>query len=113
MNIPDDCVVVKTLPTVKGTHVGTWFIREGEVKTIPLHLYNLIPDKLELLENPHNLNIGSKPKEKPEPEEEPVDLDKEVKDVTDAILDGDIVKAGDETKDLIKKVKNIAKKNKK
>ena len=120
MNIPNDCLVVKPKKDISPFTYLTWNSHNCP-KTIPLDIYKLKKHKLDIVDDPHSLVLQDKaeptPEEKPMAKstfERPVDIEKEVKDVTDALLDGDIVKAGEETKDLIKKVKASGKgKNKK
>ena len=110
--IPNDCLIVKPKEGVASfTHL-TWN-SNGCPKTIPLDIYKLNEYRLVIVEDPNNLI----PKTEPEPEEkepQPPDLIKETKDVTDALLEGDITKANKEAKDLMDKVKKVGKgKNKK
>lgn len=107
MTIPSDCLVVEPNEGVSPfTHL-TWNSHNCP-KAIPLDIYELNKYRLTIVKDPHNLILKETiepEKIQPEPEDKEVDLEKEVKDVTDALLDKDIVTAGKETKDLIEKVK--------
>ena len=131
--IPNDCLIVKPKKDVSPfTHL-TWN-SNGCPKTIPKHIYELNEYRLDIVEDPHYL-VWPDPKieaqkaaekekaaankdkdaekeeneEEKEPEKAPVDLEKEVKDVTDAVKEGDLTKATDEVKDLFEKVKGHGK----
>jgi len=108
--IPTDCVIVKLKAGVSHFTSYTWN-SHGTPKTIPLDLYYLNKDRLDVVDDPYNLlekvTVKEKPKEEiPEKTEETVDesfdLVKEIKDVVD------------EAEDLVSKVKKRGKgKNKK
>ena len=108
--IPNDCLIVKPKEGVSPfTHL-TWNSHNCP-KTIPKFIYDLNKYRLDIMDDPHSLiPIESKP----EPESKEIDLGKEIKDVADAVKDGDLEKAKIEAKDLVEKVKIHGKsKNKK
>lgn len=136
--IPNDCLIVKPKEGVAPfTHL-TWN-SNGCPKTIPLDIYKLNEYRLVIVEDPNYLLSPNPeavptppPKEKePDKEKEAEDKEpetdnkleektekpdfiKEAKDVTDAMLEGDLTKANKEAKDLMDKVKTSGKgKNKK
>ena len=113
-NMSDELVEVqinKNAGKEKYSGLCGFYIFLGETKMCPMDVYKEGEAKgmLELVADAKKSkkpepNEIPKEEDKPEPE---VDLDKEVKDVTDALLEGDLVKAGEETKDLISKVRNL------
>lgn len=112
MNIPSDCLIVKPKEGVAPfTHL-TWNAN-GCPKTIPLDIYKLNEYRLVIVEDPNNLIPNEAPETINKPESK-TDFVKEAKDVTDALIKGDVTKANEEAKDLLEKVKKVGKgKNKK